>query len=405
MKRTIQIILYIAYSFIIGNTNGLCQNLHSFILRGNVKDMKTGTVYLNYIPAGGNGIMDSCNLHNGHFEFKGYISEPTLANFSTFGFNGAFDEGNSTSFYIEPTLMTVNATFNHFSELNLKGSASEDSRSWLLHSRLRDSRYRKSAEDSLQEYEWHLMEIKKDNPNSSLIKKLSFQIDSNKKILTLVSNKIVLDDSVYIANNPDSYVAADMLSHSTNAWISYPSFKSLYSHFSKRIRESIPGKQIAYDIEKEDSIFLGMDAKNFIATDNSGDTLTLADFKGKKYILLDFGASWCAPCRKLIPYLKEDYNKYKSEVEIISISLRDKEEDWLAAIKKDSVQWPQVLDVNLSSPKTNHHISESYYIDQIPSFILIDKNFKIMGKYGNFYSSTRTYVFDLRETLNKLFGK
>jgi thiol-disulfide isomerase/thioredoxin len=405
MKKTIHILLYITYSFIFGNTNGLCQNLHPFILRGNIKGKKTGYIYLNYIPAGGNGVMDSCDLHNGHFEIKGYISEPTQANFSTFGFSGTFDEGNLTEFYIEPTLMTAYATFNHFNELKLKGSASEDSRSWLVNSRLRDSRSRKSVEDSLQEYERHLMQIKKDDPNSSLIKKLSFQIDSNQNIITLLSNKMVLDDSVYIANNPDSYVAADMLSHETNAWISYTSFKSLYSHFSRRIRESIPGKQIAYDIQKEDSIFIGSEAKNFIAIDNNGHKLTLADFKGKKYILLDFGASWCAPCRKLVHYLKEDYNKYKSEVEIISISLRDKEEDWLGAIKKDSVQWPQVLDKSLSPPMTNLHISDSYYIDQIPSFILIDKNFKIIGKYGNFYSSKRAYVFDLNETLKNLFDK
>ena len=75
-------------------------SLKPFTLTGVIKGMDSGSIYLNYIPDGGHGILDSCKVINGKFLFKGRISEPTRAIFNTFGWYGVYDDKNYIEFYI-----------------------------------------------------------------------------------------------------------------------------------------------------------------------------------------------------------------------------------------------------------------------------------------------------------------
>ena len=104
------------------------QGKHPFSLTGTIEDMDSGYVYLYYVPNGEMGITDSCKLTAGHFVFNGTVTEPTKAQFRTFGFGGKFDEGNYTEFYIEPGDLKLFATKKHFSTLKLTGSASDSDR-------------------------------------------------------------------------------------------------------------------------------------------------------------------------------------------------------------------------------------------------------------------------------------
>lgn len=108
--------------------------------------------------------------------------------------------------------------------------------------------------------------------------------------------------------------------------------------------------------------------------DASGKTISLADFKGK-YVLLDFWASWCKPCRALTPALAASYEKYKNKgFTILSVSLDENKAKWLQAIAEDKMVWPQGCDLKAAASP----VAVAYGVQAIPASMLVDPNGKII---------------------------
>jgi thiol-disulfide isomerase/thioredoxin len=378
------------------------QGKYKFKLTGTIKNMDSGYVYLNYIPNGEMGIIDSSKVTAGHFVFNGTVTEPTKTWFGTFGFS---DEKNLTQFYIEPGELKLIATNNHFNTLKLIGSASDSDR-------VRLEKLEEHVNDEISavdvNYKHYADEYRIQKNNKSTADRLSFlrqMKDSASDLLDKLYKKKTTIDSIFIIENPDSYVAADMLAHSRVSLIAFPSLDSLYSRFPDYIKQSFPGKSIKLAIDREKADAVGNDAMLFIAIDNKGDTIKLSNYKTRKYVLLDFGTSWCRPCREIIPLLKKYYAAYSSRLEIVSIANQDQENDWRKAIKEDSTEWPQIIENNNLKPiePANSSISDMYYISGIPALILLDKQLKIIGKYGGFYYSNTAYMRDLDLKLFEVF--
>lgn len=114
---------------------------------------------------------------------------------------------------------------------------------------------------------------------------------------------------------------------------------------------------------------------DFSITQADGSTVSLSDYVGKgKYVLVDFWASWCGPCRGETPNLKELYSKYKGDnFEILGIAVWDKPEDSKKAIEEDKITWPQILDA-----KEIHN--ELYGINGIPHIMLIGPDGTILAR-------------------------
>ncbi|MRG45042.1 redoxin domain-containing protein [Chitinophaga sp. SYP-B3965] len=196
-------------------------------------------------------------------------------------------------------------------------------------------------------------------------------------------------DLAYVQAHPDSYAAIFLLRSKT------ADKEKLFQAFSPAVQQSGFGQSIKYAIDILKLGLPGSKATDFSAMDINGTPLKLADHKGK-YVLLDFWASWCVPCRAGNPHLLSLYAQYKSKgLEIIGISDDDRNPDaWHKAVEKDGIGvWKHVLrgldmkkvmagDINLRNHKLE--ISNSKYgVTALPTKVLIDPSGNIIGRYGS----------------------
>lgn len=151
------------------------------------------------------------------------------------------------------------------------------------------------------------------------------------------------------------------------------SIKKIYATLPASVLNNTWGKELKYVVSH---LFIGDKAPDFVQADTSGKKISLSSFKGK-YVLIDFWASWCIPCRNENPVLVQINQKYKSRnFAILSISLDEKKESWLNAIKSDGLNWTHLSDLH----GLKNTVSANYNITSIPSNYLVDPSGKIIAK-------------------------
>ena len=145
--------------------------------------------------------------------------------------------------------------------------------------------------------------------------------------------------------------------------------------------EEFPGNpivdQFRHDYNTNIKFAIGSKALDIVLNNQDGEEVKLSSLRGK-YVLIDFWASWCRPCRTESPDLIRLYKKYKPEgFEIYSVSFDNNKENWLKAIKDDQLgEWIHVSDLQgLNSPESN-----LYNVVSVPYTILLDKEGTIMAK-------------------------
>jgi peroxiredoxin len=178
----------------------------------------------------------------------------------------------------------------------------------------------------------------------------------------------------FVKQYPDSYVSWDLQRVKTEG-MDATEAEEAYNAMSERLRNSVAGKKAAAHIKKLKRTAIGNPAPLFTQADTEGKPVSLASFRGK-YVLLDFWASWCSPCRDENPNVVKAFKQFRDKkLEIISVSLDSKKKDWLNAINEDGMPWIHVCDLK----GTKNSVALLYGVIAVPQNFLVDPDGKIIA--------------------------
>ncbi len=337
----------------------------TFRIIADLKGVKNSNVYLQY-SIGEERIIDSLKTSDGKFVFTGKYAEPVRATMHVVPLDAAgnpvrvpYEQEDMGQFFIDAVKVYISGSA--FKSSKIKGGKAEVEF-------LKLDEMKKSIREKQKPLQKAASELYRSGGDETELASIQ------QKQRTLHHEEMQIEEE-FIKKHPDSYVSLYILADRA-AIIDPVTFEPLFSMLSPAIKSSLMGKRLDNHLQLAKKTTIGRPAMDFTLNNTNGNAVSLSSFKGK-YVLIDFWASWCGPCRAESPHLVKAYEKYNSKgFEIIGVSLDDKKELWLNAIKKDDLTW-----INLSDLKGwKSAVAKEYGITALPQNLLLDMQGIIIAK-------------------------
>ncbi len=324
-------------------------------ISGEIKDYPDGVMTLYRVYDEDSTIIDTARIKGGVFSFDIKDKQTRLATL-------AFPDGMSAiQMFTEPGNIHIKADRDEVTKAEVTGTATNQLNEEF-----------KKINSTIESKYNELMQIGSAAQESGNAK----TVDSVTSLLINIEKETNTKNIEFAKKNPTSMLSAYIGLMAGSSGGGDQDLSGLYALLSEDVKNSFFGTRLKSLVDASAKTALGAIAPEFEGLTPDGKILKLSSLKGK-HVLVDFWASWCAPCRQENPNMVKTFEEFnKKGFEVLGVSLDQEKDKWISAIAQDNLTWSHVSDLK----GWKSAIAAMYGVQGIPQNFLLDQNGKIIAK-------------------------